>query len=885
MFTSILTKRVPNIITKSVAYYKYRIPVRKSFQRVQPAHQQNRHGSVLSRTRNLGIIAHIDAGKTTTTERMLYYSGFTRSLGNVDEGNTVTDFLPAERARGITIQSAAITFKWPPTEPTEKQEQAVREGKALLSSISHDINLIDTPGHADFTFEVRRSLRVLDGAICILDGVAGVEAQTEQVWSQAGEWNIPRIAFVNKLDREGAAFGRTVREIGTRLRSWPAVAQIPWFEKGTGSFIGLGDVIGLRGLLYQKGGDGKEVQFIPFSDLSRLEPGLASELVKARHELIELLSEHDEVLVDRFFEEFDSDHLSVPSIVVLDSLRRCLLAQRPIVPVFCGASFRNIGVQPLLDSVIDLLPSPEERPDPDVRLDSIRGGLHEYLDGRLSSQLSHSNDHRKRKGFLQASEALLGCALAFKVVHDAKRGVLVYIRVYSGSIDRGATLYNTTLHQVEKSQILFKMYGSEAHSVSSVSAGQIGVIAGLKHARTGDTLVSYQGHKDAPLGSLKSLQLRPIEVPPPLFYQSIEAESLSEEKPMMNALHIMIREDPSLALTQDEDTGQTLLSGMGDLHLEIAQTRLVNDLKAKARLGKIEIGYRETIHQPSVICTKIYDKEIAGRAGKAGCSARVLPFDPATDSNPQPQSADESLYVLEHESNIIAVTTPTLNSPGLGRISSRDETGSTISLTTIQDAYANGARGALARGAKYSFPVGNILVQLSFDPNQHLFSDKSTPASFTQAAKLAVQTALRDAASKGVVLLEPVMDVTIRVDEANLGTVAQDIQSSRGGIVTSLGDEASLDGSSPDTPNIKAAKIYAPPDQFASTNSGGIQMGAESRMRDLKAKVPLKEMQGYLNHLRSMTAGRGTFIMMVDSFEKVTGHREKMLQAQLSGYA
>lgn len=884
MVRKVLAKFVPTSVSQPAKYfvnYAYR---RFSLPHVRYVHQQNGPVSASSRTRNIGIIAHIDAGKTTTTERMLYYSGYTKSLGNVDDGNTVTDFLPAERARGITIQSAAISFKWPPSRSGQDKESAVQEGKAPLSSLQHEINLIDTPGHADFTFEVRRSLRVLDGAICILDGVAGVEAQTEQVWSQASEWGIPRIIFVNKLDRDGAAFGRTVREIGTRLRSWPAVVQVPWFKKSSGSLLGVGDVIGLRGLLYKTGGDGKDLQNISFSDLSHLEPRLASELEKARNELIELLSEHDDVLMDSFFEAYNSDPLSVPPVVILKSFRRCLLAQVPIIPILCGASFRNIGVQPLLDAIVDLLPSPEDRPDPDVKVDPVSGGLREYLSGRLFSELDHSASHKKQAANLQALETVQGCALAFKVVHDAKRGVLVYIRVYSGSIHRGAILYNTTIHQVEKAQILFKMYGSEAQNVTSVPFGQIGVIAGLKYARTGDTLISYHSKKDSPLGSLKNLQLRPIDVPPPLFYQSIEAESLSEEKPMMNALQILIREDPSLALVQDEDTGQTLLSGMGDLHLEIAQNRLVNDLKAKARLGRIEIGYRETILNQSKTCTDIYDKQLAGKAGRAGCSAQILPFDSSLDTKPKARSDDDAFYTLEHDSNIIVVTAPTLDNAGLSKASGHDELVSTITLAAVQDAYANGAKAALARGPRHSFPVGNVLVQLTFDPGQHLFSDTSTPAAFTQAAKSAVQAALKDAALKGIALLEPVMDVTIYASEANLGSIAQDIQSSRGGMVTSLGDDALFEESATDNLRIDPKKIYAPPDPFASTVVGDEHAELESKLKCIKAKVPLKEMQGYLNHLRSMTAGRGTFVMTVDKFERVTGHREKTLLAQLSGF-
>ncbi|QGA14549.1 hypothetical protein EYB26_002204 [Talaromyces marneffei] len=322
-------------------------------------------GIDLEKTRNIGIIAHIDAGKTTTTERMLYYSGFTRRIGDVDDGSTVTDFLPAERARGITIQSAAITFHWPPLAADGTSSgpslEELESQNLPRSRASHTVNLIDTPGHADFTFEVLRSLRILDGAVCILDGVAGVEAQTEKVWHQASVYQIPRVVYVNKLDRDGAAFGRTVREVGSRLQGWPAVCQIPWFEGGNGRFTGIADVISLQGLLWKEGGDGKSVKVFDLAGLENEDKRLAEELKHARVALVELLSEHDEDMVESFFEH--EDHLKVPPMTILKSLRKCLLGPeaQKIIPVFAGSSFRNMGVQPLLDAVNNLLPGPSEK--------------------------------------------------------------------------------------------------------------------------------------------------------------------------------------------------------------------------------------------------------------------------------------------------------------------------------------------------------------------------------------------------------------------------------------------------------------------------------------------------------------------------------------------
>src|SRR5215469_3915217 len=416
----------------------------------------------ISRTRNIGIIAHIDAGKTTTTERMLYYSGFTGRIGNVDEGSTVTDFLPAERARGITIQSAAVSFQWPPMAAAQD---------AHVPNV-YDINLIDTPGHADFTFEVIRSLRVLDGAVCILDGVAGVEAQTEKVWAQASNYVIPRIIYVNKLDRDGAAFARTVKEIGARLHCWPAVCMIPWWRRIDRKLQGLGDVVGLRALQWKEGTDGRDINAFSLQELDQEDNAFAQELRKARVSLIELLSDHDGEMVEKYL-EYDENHLAIPASDVLTSLRRCVLqAPQTLVPVFAGASFRNLGVQPLLDAVNHFLPSPVERPDPEISLDGQGGTLNDFLNGKLLTTLVEAKN-MSRKNLAKASKTmaspgqLQGCALAFKVVNDTKRGVLVYVRVYSGSISRGVPLFNTNLGVTERFPRLLRMYASDAVEIPS----------------------------------------------------------------------------------------------------------------------------------------------------------------------------------------------------------------------------------------------------------------------------------------------------------------------------------------------------------------------------------------------------------------------------------
>jgi elongation factor G len=865
----------------------------------------------LEKTRNIGIIAHIDAGKTTTTERMLYYSGFTRRIGDVDDGSTVTDFLPAERARGITIQSAAITFHWPPQTGGETDSLTLQdlESRGLpRSTVSHTVNLIDTPGHADFTFEVLRSLRILDGAVCILDGVAGVEAQTEQVWHQASTYRIPRIVYVNKLDRDGAAFGRTVREVGSRLQGWPAVCQIPWFEGGNGRFTGVADVVNLRGLLWKEGGDGKAVKMFDLPSLEAEDSQLANELKRARTALVELLSEYDEDMVEKFL-EYEEDHLAVPPLDILNSLRKCLLQPKTrIIPVFAGASFRNMGVQPLLDAVINLLPGPSECPDPEVSVGSTKGGLRRLLSGELimeQNQKASTPAKAKQKKKVAAPEIqnpianLESCALAFKVVSDAKRGVLVYIRVYSGSLNRNSLLFNTNLNITERAPRLLKMYANDAVEVESIPAGHIGVVVGLKHARTGDTLISYAGNKAAPPEPLNTLQLRPIDVPPPVFFAGLEPHSLSEEKNMQEALALLLREDPSLHVAMDEDSGQTLLSGMGELHLEIARDRLVNDFKAKASMGRIEISYRECALGQSIPVTKIFDKEIAGRKGKAGCKVVVEPFDPAESDQSLPDH--DVIFSETRDGNQVIIRAPGLNMEKDKKgIESASNLPPHLDVHAVRSSLYNGSLAALARGPQFSFPMHSTRVTLTFDPVEHVFGADTTASALSAAARLATQAALRElitaspSSNAGTALMEPVMNVIISVDEASLGAVVHDISSARGGHIVSLDEEIPITSTTnvsqdqqqeeeEEASPIDVSKIYAPPDPYESrsVDVSSATLSATNQPRTITAKVPLKEMVGYLKHLRSLTGGRGTFVMHVDRFERMAPPRQKAVLTEL----
>ncbi|KAF6225501.1 hypothetical protein HO133_009501 [Letharia lupina] len=845
----------------------------------------------VSRTRNIGIIAHIDAGKTTTTERMLYYSGHTRRIGNVDEGSTVTDFLPAERARGVTIQSAAISFHWPPLFVGDLQNTSANTSNL----VPHNINLIDTPGHADFTFEVLRSLRILDGAVCILDGVAGVEAQTEKVWYQAAKYRIPKIIYVNKLDRDGAAFGETVKQIAARLHAWPAVCQVPWWERGRGKFVGLGDAIGLRSFKWTEGGDGKDFQVISIDDLPSSEAEFALEIKKARRALVELLSEHDERMVEKYL-EVDEDHLAIASEDIMISLRRCVLNQSSnIVPVFAGASFQNMGVQPLLDAVIQLLPSPIEALDPEINLGGAEGTLSSLLSGKLVSAGIGPKSKASTVKFKKQSTALIknleSCALAFKVVHDSRRGALVYVRVYSGSIKRQSMLFNTNLQVSERAPQLLKMYASDSVQIDTIPAGQIGVIPGLKYARTGDTLISYTGAnpKSGPPSPLNTLQLRPIEVPPAVFFSSVEPHSMSEEKTVKSALDLLIREDPSLQVSEDEESGQTLLSGMGDFHLEIARDRLVNDMKAKAAMGKIEIAYRESILEASSPDIYVFDKEQGGKQGRASCIAHVEPLSETT----QIPLDDEYAYSAYEDGNRVTISLKPTTDDASEAEPWDGDLPPHLSIPSLHSALKNGALAALSRGINYAFQLHNTHVLLTLDPRKHIFGTDTTPAALSSAARLATKAALKATAlENGSVLMEPVMNVTVSVDEASLGAVVNDISSSRGGHIMSLDDAGVTSGpavnSTPDPlPRIDVARVYAPPDPFgpsaSQTRGQGIAVDGR-RQRNITARVPLKEMVGYLKHLRSLTGGRGTFVMGADRFERVVGQREKVLLKELRGF-
>ncbi|ERE81610.1 ribosome-releasing factor 2 [Cricetulus griseus] len=518
----------------------------------------------VAKIRNIGIMAHIDAGKTTTTERILYYSGYTRSLGDVDDGDTVTDFMAQERERGITIQSAAVTFDWK----------------------GYRVNLIDTPGHVDFTLEVERCLRVLDGAVAVFDASAGVEAQTLTVWKQADKHKIPRICFLNKMDKTGASFNYAVESIREKLKVKPLLLQLPIGEART--FKGVIDVVNKEKLVWNSNSDdGKDFERKPLLETSDLE--LLKEAIEARNSLIEQVADLDDEFADLVLEEFSENFDLVPAEKLQTAIHRVTLAQAA-VPVLCGSALKNKGVQPLLDAITMYLPSPEER---------------EY-------------------GFLQWYKGDL-CALAFKVLHDKQRGPLVFLRIYSGTLTPQLAIHNINRNCTERMSRLLLPFADQHVEIPSLTAGNIALTVGLKQTATGDTIVSSKSSalaaarragrgekKPGKNSETESLLLAGVEIPEPVFFCTIEPPSVAKQPDLDHALERLQREDPSLKVRLDPDSGQTVLCGMGELHIEIIHDRIKREYGLDTYLGPLQVAYRETILN-SVRATDTLDRTLGDK--------------------------------------------------------------------------------------------------------------------------------------------------------------------------------------------------------------------------------------------------------------------------------
>ncbi|OFV98154.1 MAG: translation elongation factor G [Acidobacteria bacterium RIFCSPLOWO2_12_FULL_54_10] len=625
--------------------------------------------SPLERTRNIGIMAHIDAGKTTTTERILYYTGITHRIGEVHDGTAVMDYMAQEQERGITITSAATTCFW----------KDVR------------INIIDTPGHVDFTAEVERSLRVLDGAVAVFDAVAGVQPQSETVWRQADKYGVPRIAFINKMDRVGANYERCINMIRDRLVARPAAIQIPLGQED--AFKGVIDLFRMKAIIYQDDTQGSKFEE---QDI----PAQYAEDAKTWHDqLVESISEHDDALMEKYVhgEELTEKELR-------ESLRRSTIALK-LVPVVCGTAFKNKGVQPLLDSVVDFLPSP--------------------LDIRPVKGTSLSGETLERS----ASDSEPFAALVFKIMTDPYVGQLSFFRVYSGFLKTGSQVLNATRDRKERIGRLLKMHANKREDIQEVYAGDIAAAVGLKNVSTGDTICDV----DSPI------ILENIVFPNPVISVSVEPKTKADQEKLGTALGKLAQEDPTFKVHVDPDTAQTLISGMGELHLEIIVDRLVREFNVGANVGRPQVAYRETIRKPAEAVGK-YIRQTGGRGQYGHAVVSIEPLKPGSG--------------FEFVNKIVGGSIPREYIP----------------------AVEDGIEEALSSGVLAGFEMVDIRATL-LDGSYH--DVDSSEMAFKIAGSMAFKEACRHASPA---LLEPVMSVEVVVPEVYMGDIIGDLNSRRGRI-------------------------------------------------------------------------------------------------------
>jgi elongation factor G len=627
----------------------------------------------LDKTRNIGIMAHIDAGKTTTTERILFYTGRTHKLGEVHEGAAVMDWMEQEQERGITITSAATACEW--------------EG--------HRVNIIDTPGHVDFTVEVERSLRVLDGAIALFDSVAGVEPQSETVWRQADKYGVPRIAFINKMDRTGADFDRAVETMRDRLGANPLPIQLPiGAEDG---FVGVIDLIENKALVW-KDELGTEFAY------EEIPSELADAAHEARTHLIEACADYDDELMEAYLNEEE-----IPHERIAKSLHRATLDLK-VTPILCGSAFKNKGVQPLLDAIVELLPSPLEVPAVKGFETSNKG------DGAHGDEVERSADD---------SEPF--AALAFKVMADPYVGKLTYFRVYSGKLAAGSRVLNATNGRTERIGRLLMMHANHREEIEECYAGDIVAGVGLKQTSTGDTLSA----PDSPV------ILEAIEFPEPVIAVAIEPKTKADQEKLSASLARLAEEDPTFRIESDEETGQTLIHGMGELHLEVIVDRLLREFNVDANVGRPQVAYRETVRER---VEKIEGRFVRQTGGRGQFGHVVINLEPAPDEG------------FDFVNRIKGGAIPTEFIP----------------------AVEQGIEEALGSGVKAGYPVVDVRVELT-DGSYH--DVDSSEMAFKIAGSMAVQEAARRAKP---VLLEPVMAVEVVTPEEFLGDVIGDLSRRRG---------------------------------------------------------------------------------------------------------
>ena len=630
----------------------------------------------LAKVRNIGIMAHIDAGKTTTTERILFYTGINYKIGEVHEGAATMDWMEQEQERGITITSAATTCHWK----------------------DHMINIIDTPGHVDFTVEVERSLRVLDGAVAVFDGVAGVEPQSETVWRQADRYNVPRICFVNKLDRTGASFDRCVDMIKSRLNATPLVLQIPIGLEG--DFSGLVDLIAMKALVWPgetKKGEDYLIEEIPAN--------LVEKAKQARHELLETLADCDDVVMEKYLEGAE---LTEEEIIA--GIRRATLADKA-TPVLTGSAFKNKGVQPMLDAVNRYLPSP-------LDVKAIVG--HKQGDSTVEIERQPKNDEPFS-------------ALAFKIMRDPHLGKLTFVRIYSGSLSAGTAVLNSTKDRKERIGKIYQMHANKREEMESAGAGMIIAVMGLKDTTTGETLCDVD----------KPVILESMDFPAPVISVAIEPKTKADQEKLGVAIQSLAEEDPTFHVKSDEETGQTIISGMGELHLEILVDRMKREFKVEANVGKPQVAYRETLRKT----VSRYDYTHKKQSGGSGQFAKIQ-----ISVEPLPTGSEQSYEFVNKITG--------------GRIPKEY-------IPSVDD----GCQEALASGPLAGYPLVDVKVTLldgayhDVDSSELAFKIAGI-AAFKEAAKLA-----------GPVLLEPVMSVEVITPEDFMGDVIGDINSRRGQIL------------------------------------------------------------------------------------------------------
>ncbi len=626
----------------------------------------------LDKTRNIGIMAHIDAGKTTTTERILFYTGITHKLGEVHDGNAEMDWMVQEQERGITITSAATTFEWR----------------------QHRVNIIDTPGHVDFTAEVERSLRVLDGAVAVFDAVAGVEPQSETVWRQADRYNVPRIAFVNKMDRVGANLDRCVEMMVDRLSAKPVPVQIPWGTEDR--FIGVIDVIRQVGLRWDEETLGADFEEVEVPEEFR------AELEAAREKVLEVASELD----DQVLEKYLSGEAITPELLI-QALRTGTLALK-ITPVFCGTAFKNKGVQTLLDAVIDYLPSP--------------------LDvGAVEGENSENNETVER----EPSDNAPFSGLVFKIMTDPFVGQLAFLRVYSGTVEAGSTVFNSTAGKKERIGRLLKMHANKREEIKLVRAGDIAAIVGPKSVSTGHT-VCDPAHP---------IILESMDFMKPVISMAIEPKTKADQEKLADALSKLAQEDPTFERHRDEETGQTIISGMGELHLEVLVDRMLREFGVQANVGRPQVSYRESLTKTA----KGEGRFVRQTGGRGQFGHALIEIEPLP-----PEEGQKFLFVNKVRGGAIP----------------REY------ISSVE----KGVREAMEAGPLAGYEIEGVQVTL-YDGSFHEVDSSEV------AFKIAGSMAFKDAAQKaGPILIEPIMDVEIVVPEEYMGDVVSDLNSRRGRI-------------------------------------------------------------------------------------------------------